>query len=224
METKQRVNEPAKHSQRLETKYRDIADGNLNGRLIGHIQCYQLETKYRDIADGHFRNLSQIYSACYSLAPTYRDIADGNSSLSTPIGVNISVGNQVPRYSGWKPLGRISWGRSRWVGNPVPRYSGWKLPQHLRRFFMLEKLETKHRKIADRTVYLSPLIYKQRSCRASRFLNAQRHHPCTPPPTAWSDWAKPNKQARLDNLKSSSITILIPPVRSIKRQSSQILT
>ena len=159
------------------------------------------------------------------------------------------VGVQVPRYSGLKLLWRINMvghveleskyrdiadGNMRLtmyrvpscgaVGNQVPRYSGWKLPQHLRRFFMLEKLETKHRKIADRTVYLSPLIYKQRSCRASRFLNAQHHHPCTPPPTAWSDWAKPNKQARLDNLKSSSITILIPPVRSIKRQSSQILT
>ena len=85
----------------------------------------------------------------------------------------------------------------------------------------IESLETKYRKIADRTVYLRlPLSYKQRNCRASRFVNTQRHRPCTPPPTAWSDWAKPNKQARLDNPKSSSITMFTAPVRSAKRQSS----
>ena len=180
----------------LETKYRDIADGNRLKARSSSRRPSRLETSYRDIADGNSHSWLDLSTKLYWLETSYRDIADGNTLSGNKIATENSVGNQVPRYSGWK------------------------LPQHLRRFFMLEKLETKHRKIADRTVYLSPLIYKQRSCRASRFLNAQRHHPCTPPPTAWSDWAKPNKQARLDNLKSSSITMLTPPVRSIKRQSS----
>ena len=38
----------------------------------------ELETKYRDIADGNVKN--------------------GTKGTSAPI-----VGNQVPRYSGWKP-------------------------------------------------------------------------------------------------------------------------
>ena len=37
------------------------------------------------------------------------------------------VGNQVPRYSGWKPhLGDLRSPEGT-VGNQVPRYSGWKL-------------------------------------------------------------------------------------------------
>ena len=36
----------------LETKYRDIADGNENRRFLRDF-CTSLETKYRDIADGN---------------------------------------------------------------------------------------------------------------------------------------------------------------------------
>ena len=38
---------------RLETKYRDIADGNLEARCLHGLNISPLETKYRDIADGN---------------------------------------------------------------------------------------------------------------------------------------------------------------------------
>ena len=62
-----------------------------------------LETKYRDIADGNVRTLS-VREACLLLLETkYRDIADRNQPLKVhhPLS-GIDVGNQVPRYSGWK--------------------------------------------------------------------------------------------------------------------------
>ena len=62
----------------LETKYRDIADGNPLRNLGWDTVMFQLETKYRDIADGNVSNLAL-------------------SVLETS-----PVGNQVPRYSGWK--------------------------------------------------------------------------------------------------------------------------
>ena len=61
----------------LETKYRDIADGNRPGNRLTQVRC-GLETKYRDIADGN-------KLAHFSWAPASR-----------------GVGNQVPRYSGFK--------------------------------------------------------------------------------------------------------------------------
>ena len=61
----------------LETKYRDIADGNRNRLIFSEIHFRVLETKYRDIADGN-NNVTLI---------RHRDH---------------SVRNQVPRYSGWK--------------------------------------------------------------------------------------------------------------------------
>ena len=39
--------------QSLETKYRDIADGNLSKFLTALPMTHMLETKYRDIADGN---------------------------------------------------------------------------------------------------------------------------------------------------------------------------
>ena len=38
----------------LETKYRDIADGNISSRLAAFF-VLMLETKYRDIADGNLK-------------------------------------------------------------------------------------------------------------------------------------------------------------------------
>ena len=63
----------------LETKYRDIADGNLDPHYYedGHKQM--LETKYRDIADGNVHQPSGMASTQ-------------------------AVGNQVPRYSGYKSI------------------------------------------------------------------------------------------------------------------------
>ena len=37
----------------LETKYRDIADGNPTTVMIVSFKIFLLETKYRDIADGN---------------------------------------------------------------------------------------------------------------------------------------------------------------------------
>ena len=62
-----------------------------------------LETKYRDIADGN-------KLAHFSWAPASR-----------------GVGNQVPRYSGWKQIFPILHYRKDWaVRTQVPRYSGFK--------------------------------------------------------------------------------------------------
>ena len=86
----------------LETKYRDIADGNSHVAQRTPRSWHQLETKYRDIADGNcsfFRNLSICTRA---LETKYRDIADGNRLGWDIKWVPLKVGNQVPRYSGLK--------------------------------------------------------------------------------------------------------------------------
>ena len=141
----------------LETKYRDIADGNAVMRSLACKLSTWLETKYRDIADG---NPSQMRS----------------SRISSSV-----VGNQVPRYSGWKPLpfclplcslkletkyrdiadGNTSTGVSSdgkiLVGNQVPRYSGWKLASLLSSVSHSIRLETKYRDIADGNLRQEPL-------------------------------------------------------------------
>ena len=61
----------------LETKYRDIADGNMLAALSRSCQT-PLETKYRDIADGNLSSASDIKSGRIRLETKYRDIADGN--------------------------------------------------------------------------------------------------------------------------------------------------
>ena len=40
----------------LETKYRDIADGNMSPKKAAVLDTCTLETKYRDIADGNDAN------------------------------------------------------------------------------------------------------------------------------------------------------------------------
>ncbi|EKX88155.1 hypothetical protein HMPREF9997_02519 [Corynebacterium durum F0235] len=77
----------------LETKYRDIADGNLSKFLTALPMTHMLETKYRDIADGNCESRNSL------------------KSRSTV------VGNQVPRYSGWKQLP---------LSTPIMLATGWK--------------------------------------------------------------------------------------------------
>ena len=67
-------------SKKSDTKYRDIADGNTDTTSTQDIVVRVLETKYRDIADGN------VLFSYFSTSFQY------------------SVGNQVPRYSGWKPM------------------------------------------------------------------------------------------------------------------------
>ena len=60
------------------------------------------------------------------------------------------VGNQVPRYSGWKPFVHYDPDYiSVAVGNQVPRYSGWKRCQAVAPHHLGGGLETKYRDIAD---------------------------------------------------------------------------
>ena len=62
-----------------------------------------LETKYRDIADGNMHPLTAWHDPGHALETKYRDIADGNSTYVVTYAYSFSnVGNQVPRYSGWK--------------------------------------------------------------------------------------------------------------------------
>ena len=85
-----------------DTKYRDIADGN----VIPNTQdgaWAKLETKYRDIADGNQPCLvtTSVYPSL--LETKYRDIADGNyQGNSSYTSFAARVRYQVPRYSGWK--------------------------------------------------------------------------------------------------------------------------
>ena len=67
------------------------------------------------------------------LETKYRDIADGNVHDNPfPFKVQTPVGNQVPRYSGWKLQVDYATEKIILVGNQVPRYSGWKRRvQHL---------------------------------------------------------------------------------------------
>ena len=61
-----------------------------------------LETKYRDIADGNVASVATRGNTI-SLETKYRDIADGNTDNIFSRINEEQVGNQVPRYSGWKP-------------------------------------------------------------------------------------------------------------------------
>ena len=63
----------------LESKYRDIADGNPAAEPVALPHPNRLESKYRDIADGNLcRNSSQCGREHLS-DTKYRVIADGNS-------------------------------------------------------------------------------------------------------------------------------------------------
>ena len=84
----------------------------------GGVFLVGLETKYRDIADGNFfKPFGKFFSP--PLETKYRDIADGNAvHLVGGTMVVAAVGNQVPRYSGWKHSpGRILLGNIK---------TGWK--------------------------------------------------------------------------------------------------
>ena len=59
----------------LETKYRDIADGNTCGHLVGVQLEIALETKYRDIADGNCMVHRPPALIIPALETEYRDIA-----------------------------------------------------------------------------------------------------------------------------------------------------
>ena len=62
----------------LETKYRDIADGNRRCSSASRVAVQGLETKYRDIADGNLKPGVGGHIA-ERLETKYRDIADGNA-------------------------------------------------------------------------------------------------------------------------------------------------
>ena len=51
----------------------------INGREIGPLSS-RLETKYRDIADGNYLKQTPVECTC-GLETKYRDIADGNKGL-----------------------------------------------------------------------------------------------------------------------------------------------
>ena len=61
---------------KLETKYRDIADGNGVSACTKSISNSTLETKYRDIADGNAVGISITSRPDTALETKYRDIAD----------------------------------------------------------------------------------------------------------------------------------------------------
>ena len=87
----------------METKYRDIADGNYI-TTSRRPTVSMLETKYRDIADGNLYCVIETSYYSFLLETKYRDIADGNMVMAVILFIVFcAVGNQVPRYSGWKP-------------------------------------------------------------------------------------------------------------------------
>ena len=114
----------------LETKYRDIADGNGKAELVLRELAYVGNQVPRYSGWKHGGDVATPNFA-HPLETKYRDIADGNHSGVTASSVMFIVGNQVPRYSGWKRLHPEVVKQLRLlVGNQVPRYSGWK-PSYL---------------------------------------------------------------------------------------------
>ena len=89
------------------------------------------DTKYRVIADGNILNTR--YRLLYFIVSDtkYRDIADGNQLLT--------------KYE--------STTSSAEVGNQVPRYSGWKQSPQVRPDRLKDELETKYRDIADGNIW-----------------------------------------------------------------------
>ena len=63
----------------LETKYRDIADGNRSFRSFITERIGRSEPKYRDIADGNW-NLANCVVGDSLSEPKYRDIADSKQA------------------------------------------------------------------------------------------------------------------------------------------------
>ena len=70
----------------------------------GGIFLVGLETKYRDIADGNVYTIEHQLIQWRELETKYRDIADGNRYCRSAKDCSFSVGNQVPRYSGYKSI------------------------------------------------------------------------------------------------------------------------
>ena len=60
------------------------------------------DTKYRDIADGNILTLDDIVEGVRKSDTKYRDIADGNKSNLLVAFAYKKVRYQVPRYSGFK--------------------------------------------------------------------------------------------------------------------------
>ena len=87
-----------------------------------------------------------------ALETKYRDIADGNYSCKIENRLTFPVGNQVPRYSGWKRMKAPHNTHPLEVGNQVPRYSGWKRDKRPGEPTCQGTLETKYRDIADGNV------------------------------------------------------------------------
>ena len=76
-------------------------------QLMSQLLPLLLETKYRDTADGNSLATATGRTGSTSLETKYRDTADGNEVKFTSGTCRPMVGNQVPRYSGWKQLNRV---------------------------------------------------------------------------------------------------------------------
>ena len=86
METRRTVGLDLMLAKRSDTKYRDIADGNVPIWTTSIKWSFKSDTKYRDIADGNVQ-------AC-------------------PLDFFLTgVRYQVPRYSGWKPFAHLHIGK-----------------------------------------------------------------------------------------------------------------
>ena len=95
METQKEGTAHDTHDAGLETKYRDIADGNLRQEPLPGNPCGWLETKYRDIADGNQLTTTVPDGVIIPLETKYRDIADGNNKPAITEANNFSCS--------WKP-------------------------------------------------------------------------------------------------------------------------
>ena len=61
----------------METKYRDIADGNKQGTFQAEPGTFWSDTKYRDTADRNTIPFLDSTQSAFSLEAKYDDIADG---------------------------------------------------------------------------------------------------------------------------------------------------
>ena len=118
------------------------------------------------------------------LGTKYRDIADGNITCAGICIFKLLVGNQVPRYSGWKlHIFYSSLNLGGLVGNQVPRYSGWKLLMQSRSIRGCQPVGNqvprysgwKRKKIPGRTRNFATLETKYRDIAATNQLPREGH-------------------------------------------------
>ena len=109
-----------------DTKYRDIADGNLLFSTRRTLSTSAVRYQVPRYSGWKLTLPAATFSVVLKSDTKYRDIADGNADVINNC-QSVVVRYQVPRYSGWKLHTAVAVSpQPQAVRYQVPRYSGWK--------------------------------------------------------------------------------------------------